>query len=472
LQSAEFVKKFSFPKRTRKKIMSQQKRSGKIRIFKIIAACMFFAATVFAQPQNAAQTLATNQKIEGELRGGEKKSFSVKAEKGNFVAARIDQRGIDLTVKIFAPDASLLLERDTPNGAYGAESVSFVAATSGIYRLEIAPLEETAPAGAFAVELETTRAPNEKDLLRVQTETVFDEAMQLRRKNAPETNEAAQAKFAEAIKNFQALGDKYREANALAALAFTALDLKQDAEKSLQMINRALGLAREIADRHLEKLALANLGDFYFQAKDFEKAVDFYRQSLALSRNLGDEIVQIIALQGIGNAAYEIKQWQKSIDAYAEVLALRRARGERAAQAQTLHIIGLLYDAKDERKTAIAFYERAAALFAELKDAAGEAQALENSGYDLSVAEENEKAIAAYEKAIVLRLPTFARGLPRAQKRRENRRDAQSRRRQSRQQQRAAKSRSFLRRIAQGISKAEKSARRNNRSRKHRAKLP
>lgn len=378
--------------------------TGKILIAQVFCVFCLTVSTLAQTPKtNDAQTLTPNQIVKRDLRGGEKHSLSFAAKKGEFVRVVVSQQGVDAVVKVFAPDNAMLFERDTPNGAYGDESVSFVASADGNYRLEVSPLEEKAFAGKYEARLEARREAKDLDLLRVKAETEIAEATRLRAKNAPDANKEARTKFEEAVKNFQTLNDKYREANTLSALAFTILDLGEDAEKSLQMINRALALAREISDRHLEKMALVNLGDFYLQTKNTDKAVEFYNQGISAAKNLGDKSIEIIAWQGVGNAAYAAKQWQKSIDAYQKVLALHGERGDREQQAQALDTIGFLYGEADDRKQAGAFYEQTAAAFNQLKNTEKEAQALENAGYSFYLADENEKALAAYQKAQLLR---------------------------------------------------------------------
>jgi len=55
----------------------------------------------------------------------------------NFCILVVDQRGIDVVVRAFSPAGSQLREFDSPNGTSGPEDVTLIAATSGVYRIEV-----------------------------------------------------------------------------------------------------------------------------------------------------------------------------------------------------------------------------------------------------------------------------------------------------------------------------------------------
>jgi len=93
------------------------------------------------KPEQASQPLEQGKSVELELKGGEVHAYTIKSEAGQFVAAVIEQRGIDVVVLLFAPDGKQLAEVDSPNGTKGPEPVSLVAKTTGEYRIEIRSLE-------------------------------------------------------------------------------------------------------------------------------------------------------------------------------------------------------------------------------------------------------------------------------------------------------------------------------------------
>src|SRR5262245_24559186 len=89
--------------------------------------------------QQAAEvmSLEVGQVIPGELKGGQSHSYQISIAAGQYAHVVVDQKGIDVVVKLFAPDGKLITEVDSLNGAVGPEPVYAIAETTGIYRLEV-----------------------------------------------------------------------------------------------------------------------------------------------------------------------------------------------------------------------------------------------------------------------------------------------------------------------------------------------
>jgi hypothetical protein len=109
---------------------------GKIRVLILLPLVVCFSlATAHAQTR-----LQLGTPIERTLGPGQVHEFSVNLEENNYIQLVVEQRGIDLFVKVFSPSGKNLGEYDTPNGPDGPENVSFVAAAAGTYRISISPL--------------------------------------------------------------------------------------------------------------------------------------------------------------------------------------------------------------------------------------------------------------------------------------------------------------------------------------------
>src|SRR5215813_14429296 len=84
-----------------------------------------------------AVTLQTGVPIERTLATGQVHEFTVNAKANSLVQLVVEQKGIDVVVKISTPDGKALAECDTPNGDEGSERVSFVAVDEGKYGIAI-----------------------------------------------------------------------------------------------------------------------------------------------------------------------------------------------------------------------------------------------------------------------------------------------------------------------------------------------
>ncbi|HEX7772956.1 MAG TPA: PPC domain-containing protein, partial [Pyrinomonadaceae bacterium] len=112
---------------------------GKLRVLILLPLVVCFSlATVHAQT-----SLQLGTPIERTLGPGQVHEFTVNLEENSFIQLVVEQRGIDLFVKVSSPSGKNLGEYDTPNGADGPENVSFVASTAGTYRITISPLGTT-----------------------------------------------------------------------------------------------------------------------------------------------------------------------------------------------------------------------------------------------------------------------------------------------------------------------------------------
>lgn len=89
-----------------------------------------------------AQQLEQGKPIERELKYKEAHNYNLTLASGQFFKAVVNQRGIDVVVRVFAPDEKLLTEIDSPNGTQGDEPVELEAKSAGTYRIEVTPNEE------------------------------------------------------------------------------------------------------------------------------------------------------------------------------------------------------------------------------------------------------------------------------------------------------------------------------------------
>jgi erythromycin esterase len=80
-------------------------------------------------------------------------AYTIALEAGQFLDAAVNQRGVDVVVRVFAPDGNLVAEIDSPNGSQGDEPVALEAKAAGTYRIEISPLGQGGDASAARYEI-------------------------------------------------------------------------------------------------------------------------------------------------------------------------------------------------------------------------------------------------------------------------------------------------------------------------------
>lgn len=91
---------------------------------------------------------------ERELSGGQRHSHEIDVPAEHFVLVAVDQRGIDLIVRLYDPEGKMLQQVDSPSGDVGIESIAFTSKRPGTYRVEVAAFSKDAKPGRYAFKVE------------------------------------------------------------------------------------------------------------------------------------------------------------------------------------------------------------------------------------------------------------------------------------------------------------------------------
>ena len=134
---------------------------GKLRVL-ILFPLLICSVLPAIQAQT---TLQLGSPIERTLGPGQVHEFTVKLEENSFIQLVVEQRGIDVFIKVSSPAGKNIGEYDTANGAEGPEHVSFVAAAAGTYRLTVGPLDPAdQTTGRYEIKVVEMRAATDQEL--------------------------------------------------------------------------------------------------------------------------------------------------------------------------------------------------------------------------------------------------------------------------------------------------------------------
>jgi hypothetical protein len=98
--------------------------------------------------------LAPGEPHEGALGPREVRAFRLLLEADQFAFVAVEQRGVDLLVRVLAPDGDTVMVVDSPNGRWGVEPVLLTDLARGSYLIEVAPLDGEERGGDFRITLE------------------------------------------------------------------------------------------------------------------------------------------------------------------------------------------------------------------------------------------------------------------------------------------------------------------------------
>ncbi|HEV8483750.1 MAG TPA: tetratricopeptide repeat protein, partial [Blastocatellia bacterium] len=315
------------------------------------------------QPAPNAITLDLNVPLERDLIAGQKHEYQMTLAEGQYASVTVEQRGIDVIVRLIGPDDKQIAEFDSESRLKGEEKVELVAKIAGRYGLIVEAKQPKAAAGGYTVRLDGLRVATERDRSLQEARRLSAECVGLR----------GAGKFSEAL----ALGERALEirertvgkdhadvAQSLFNLANIHKD-QGDFDKAEDLYRRALEIREKALGREHPHVAQAlnNLAILYKDKGDFANAEQFNRCALdILEKALGPEhpavagslgnLAEVARLRGNYTDAEDLNQ--RSIE------ILQKALGpEHPSVAISVNNLANVYKHKGDLVKAEQLYRRA-----------------------------------------------------------------------------------------------------------------
>ena len=113
---------------------------------------------IAAQNPQEVTTLELGKPVERDLSGGQKHAYQITLAEGQYVSLIVEQRGIDVVVRLFSPDGKLITDCDSVDERRGREDPELVAEAAGNYKFEVVAKRKDAPAGRYEIKITELRA--------------------------------------------------------------------------------------------------------------------------------------------------------------------------------------------------------------------------------------------------------------------------------------------------------------------------
>ncbi|MBO0861229.1 MAG: CHAT domain-containing protein [Chloracidobacterium sp.] len=357
------------------------------------------------QDDQQVQRLERGKPIERELAGDQSQVYQLSLDAGQYVKLVLDQRGIDVVVRILGPDAGQAVEFDSESRPIGQESMSLASEEAGNYRLIVRPKYKAAPGGRYEFRIEESRAATNDDLelqearrsfqnyLELYRAGKYDEAiplveraLEIRKKLlGPDHQDVAAAilglanlyrdkgEYAKAEPLYRqgleisekALGTDHRDvARAINELAIFYWH-KGDYASAESLCQRALGVwERALGLDHPEAaLTFNNLAITYYRKGQYEKAERFFLRALDIwEKALGPEHSNVLrALNNLAALYHERCEYVKAEPLYRRVVDLREKtlKPDHPDIAGTLNNLAILYRDIGDYAKAESLHQRA-----------------------------------------------------------------------------------------------------------------
>jgi len=182
--------------------------------------------------QGAFPSLQPGNPIEKSMPAGQTHSYVINLEKDQFAQIAVEKRGVEIVLRMFAPDGKLLREFDGSNGSDGTEYAEIIVDTRGTYRVEVSSLDEpdNSVPGKYEIKLSELRKATEEEL-------------QVRR-NVNTRKAKGLALLIEASQNF----DQFRLPETRVAMQLRAAQLlwQSDEKRASNLMAQAMETVRQV----------------------------------------------------------------------------------------------------------------------------------------------------------------------------------------------------------------------------------
>lgn len=343
------------------------------------------------------EVLEPGRTSEHHLPGRQSQSYGLALQTDDFAAVAVEQKGIDVVVRLFGPTGEMLIEVDSPSGPHRVERVTEIAATGGDYRVEVEAFPGGEETGTYAIGLEALRPATDEDRTRVAADRAFARGEDLRRKKRPGE---AMPEYQQALDGWKTLGDRSGEAKALYRIGWMHHEQNQY-HQAAELYHLALEAYRELGDRPQEAMLSNRLGRVLLVLGHLEEAGENLRHALELFVALGERVGQAETENNLGNVYKWAGRTEEALTAYERALGIWEETGSKDRVTAKLNI-GDVYLANDDAEVALASFERALAVAREKGFRNAEASCLLKAGEALASLGRFDDARVRMEEALTI----------------------------------------------------------------------
>jgi CHAT domain-containing protein/Tfp pilus assembly protein PilF len=266
-------------------------------------------------------TLELGKPIEREVSGVENHAYPIGLAEGQYASVVVQQRGIDLVVRVFGPDGRLIISVDNELRSIGEERIELVAESDTNYRLSVQGKYPGLPGGHYDIRFLETRVASEQELLVFQLRKLQQKSREL------------------------AYAGKYNEAIPLA-------------ERVLQQLQEVYGAEHRSLVYPLYLLAFISN-----QKGEFSKAEAYYQRGLTILERTSEseDLWAALLLNGLGTMYGAKRDDARSASFCQRALEIReRILGaDHPDVAAPLHRLALIYRGNGDLIRAEPLFQRA-----------------------------------------------------------------------------------------------------------------
>lgn len=406
--------------------------------------CSFAAAPFFPSPSHPLSSLqnvetwllAPGSVRKEEISPAQEHSYTLELEARRYLRLTVDQLGADLTLRLLAPDGSVVKESDLGATRWRSQILAVLTREPGRHTLQLR--SEAGEKGRYRLSVDQWRPATADDALRVEAEDALQEGRRLKAQDSRAAKGQALGVLAESTRLWQQLGDasgegwsQFESGQVLFLLdeyglaldryesarrAFEAVDdaagvaetLNAEGETSVQLGDferarkayvEALQIGEELADLRLQALSRNNLGALSYRRGDVPAGLDHFVYALNLQRQLDPSLDEVATLLNLGTVHWSLGKSAGAVKYSEEGLSLARQLDDFDYQVTLLNNLGTIYRRRGETHKALELYDQTLDLARRLGARDIEALAASNLGNLYKLLGEPTRALELYELA-------------------------------------------------------------------------
>lgn len=351
-----------------------------------------------------------------ELKGGEAHRFEVVVPKRLYVKLVVEQRGVDVVVRLNSKAKDIYMMFDEELRSEGEEVVEFAADEYAEFRLSIEAASKDAQPGRYEVRIAEVRAATERDLLlhearllKAEYERAFidgryDDALRFAER-ALETGE-------------RVVGGEHPFVASLLRDLAAYHDEKQDVAKALSLLERARAInEKTLSEEHPQSIeTVRKLAWVYLQANEVAKAERLAQRAVDASEKVLGAEHRLVArcLFTLSQIVTDLKRSEQLLK-HSLAIAEKTLGAEHAFVGDVLNQLGVTHMDRREFQQAEPYLLRSQAIFLKTQGAQSISQvySLHNLGRIARERKDYAKAEEHYGKAIEIVEKAFGPENPR-----------------------------------------------------------
>ena len=356
-----------------------------------------------AQSREEVFQLGPDSSDSREISSAAARVYEINLRTNDYLRVTINKGDVSLKATLFTGKGVKLDE--LVSRRYGPLRVSFIAPTTGLYRLELLSLETDASARRYDLRVEGIHKANARDRTDALASWSYAEAERLRAQWSVRSLRAAIEKYMAAARTWQSISNEQRAVEALEALGETHFTLGEHA-LSLRSYKDALKVSRAI-NRGSAVSALNGISYVYINLGDNPKALSYCRRARALQRQPGDPQasaddlrVEAQTVNNLGEVHYLLGELKEALDSFSRALDLWTQSGDRRGQALAHLNLGYTHSDSGNLQKASDHFGQALAFWRAVEDQRGEALSQTAMGAINSFIGQRQLALNAYEQAL------------------------------------------------------------------------